>query len=160
MKTEQLTEILSFLCCLIHVRSALMTIFRSGFRNGIIVDSFSWKALQLCFPNFWVVELTRLNSGHRNILIFSILYFTIHFRFLSKIKRTVFAVVMLSIYLTNVNWKSRNVDGNFTNKLNYSLDRRSFGMLRSVVLKLVTSVSGQSVGQIFKGPAVEETSVT
>ena len=160
MTTEQLTEILSFLCCLIHVRSALMTIFRSGFRNGIIVDPFSSKALQLCFPKFFSRRINETKFQTESNFNFSILYFTIHFRFLSKIKRTVFAVAMLSIYLSDVNWKSRNVDGKFKDKLNFSLDRRPFGILRSVVLKLVTSVSGQSVGQIFKGPAVEETSVT
>ena len=77
-----------------------------------------------------------------------------------RLKALYLAVAMLSLYLFPVNCKRINADRNFRHKQNYSWDSLSFGMLRSVIWKLVTNVSGQSVGQIFKGPAFDEASVT
>ena len=111
------------------------------------------------FPNISIIELTRTNSIHRTLFFpFYISLFT--WAFLSLLKAPYLTVAMLSPYLSPVNCRSRKINGNFRNKLNYSWCRWSSGMLRSVIWMLVTSVSRQSVGKIFKFPAVEGTPVT
>ena len=67
---------------------------------------------------------------------------------------------MLSLYQFPVYYRSRKVEGSFTHKVNYRWDLCLSGMLHSIDWKLVTEVSGQPIGPIFKGQVIQEMSET
>ena len=108
-----------------------------GFRNRFTVDPFCSKrtnnfgsVLQI----FWIVEFMRPNSRHKSASFFpfSISHVTLTFpltfkTFLLCVTEPGYRSTSLPIYCSG-----RKVEGNFTHKVNYRWDIRSFGMLRSL----------------------------
>ena len=118
-----LTATLSLVSGLNHVSSALMTSLHSGCRSCV----YSQSALFICTKNFCFVfpnhSACRIHETKFLTHVSFLFTFSIHLFTLFPLTLKTFilhmTVAMLSHYQCSVNWKSRNVEGNFMHKVNY-----------------------------------------
>lgn len=111
---------------LTHLSSAYLTSIHSGFRNPFFLDPlysnvFITLFLFFFFQTIFVVEFTRLNSRHNSAFFFFPFFICrITLTFTSTLKTFLLFVIvaMLWLYQTTVNCSSRNVEGNWTHKVN------------------------------------------
>jgi hypothetical protein len=118
-----LTGSLSRLFCLKHLSCASFTSLRSGCQNRFILDPFHSNTL-IIFVLFFQIVWTRIYETKfptQVSFLFSVFICRITLTFPSMLKTFLLfvTVTMLACYQSPVNWMSRNVEGNFTHKVNY-----------------------------------------
>ena len=101
-----------------------MTSHLSGFRNRFILYPFLSNALisMVLFSHMlWNVQFTRRNSRHTSASFFPFHIYRITLTFPSVLSTFLLIVIlaMLSCYQSPVNCRNRNVQGDFTRKMNY-----------------------------------------
>jgi len=124
------------------------TLSRLSCLNHVLIDSTSFRLSKslysLCVPfkrttnlvllvqTVWMVEFTRQNFRHTSAFFFIpffIFYISrISLNFPSALKTFLLfvTVAILSLYKSNVNCRSRQVEDNFTHKVNYRWDPSLF----------------------------------
>jgi hypothetical protein len=128
MRRWQFTGTLSLLSCLNHFPIDVTSFRFSKSLYSLSVPFKSTTNLVLIVQMVRIVEFTRPNSRHTSAFFYfppSPFYISrISLNFPSALKTFLLfvTVAILSIYKSTVNCRSRNVEGNFTHKMNYRLD--------------------------------------
>ena len=121
MRRGLLVGTLSLLDCWNHLSSTSYMSICSGFWNHFILNlSYSIALIILVqfLPIVWIIEFMSPNSWHV-FFPFFVCCITLAFPPLLKTFHLFMAIVMLSHYQPPINYRSRNVEGNFTHGMNY-----------------------------------------
>jgi hypothetical protein len=142
MRRGLLTGTLSLLSCLNCLSSTWSMPLHSCFWNSCILYLFCSNVLILLvlfFQIIWIIVFTRPNPWHVRF-IFSIFSMSYQFSLSFNVQNLLFVTVaILSHYQSPVNCSSRNLEGNFTHKVNYHYHCHFPGL---VFVKLAESIEG------------------